>query len=244
MSIYRERKSLTVRDLRRMKASGEKIACLTAYDASFAALMDDAGADLLLVGDSLGMVIQGRETTLSADMDAMVYHTRLVNRGRARAFLVADMPFMTYANADMALTNAARLLRDGGAEMVKLETGPQQAGIVQALSEHGIPVCAHLGLMPQGIHKLGGYLRQGEGEDEARRMRARANDLQSAGADMLLLECVPQVLASEIALALEIPVMRRSRLRRPDTGVVRRSGHYASSPVVCAEFPRGTGRYR
>ena len=207
MSTYRERKGLTVRDLKRMKSGREKIACLTAYDASFAAVLDGAGVDLLLVGDSLGMVVQGGETTLSVDMDAMVYHTRLVNRGRQRAFLVADMPFMSYANVDMALGNAARLLREGGAEMIKLETGEQQAGIVRALAEHGIPVCAHLGLMPQGVHKLGGYIRQGEGEEEARRMRARANDLQLAGADMLLLECVPGVLAAEIASALEIPVI-------------------------------------
>jgi 3-methyl-2-oxobutanoate hydroxymethyltransferase len=207
MSIYRDRPARTVRDLAHMKRAGEKIACLTAYDASFAALLDRCGVELLLVGDSLGMVIQGRDTTLAADMDAMVYHCRAVAHGRSRAFLVADMPFMSYPNPDAALNNAGRLLREGGVQMVKLEAVTGQSDIVRALSDHGIPVCAHLGLMPQSIHKLGGYFRQGETDVMARRMRAQALELEAAGADLLLLECVPWGLAAEISAELEIPVI-------------------------------------
>lgn len=207
MGVYHESSLRTVVDMARMKRAGEKIACLTAYDASFAAVMDRCGVDLLLVGDSLGMVVQGEETTLSADMDAMVYHTRAVCRGRSRALVVADMPFMSYPDVPTALRNAARLLREGGAQMVKLETVTGQPDIVRALSDHGIPVCAHLGLMPQAIHKLGGYFRQGESDAMARRMRAQALELEAAGADLLLLECVPWALAADITASLQIPVI-------------------------------------
>lgn len=207
MSIYSETASLTVRHLKGMKQSSEKIACLTAYDAGFARLIDDAGIDVMLVGDSLGMVVQGRDSTLVVDMEAMIYHTSLVARARKRAFLIADMPFMSYSDENKALENAARLMREGEAQMVKLEAGQRQIQIVEALAQNGIPVCAHLGLMPQAIHKLGGYRREEQSEESARAMLERAAALVAAGADLLLLECVNADLAGRITQAVEVPVI-------------------------------------
>lgn len=198
---------ITLNTLRDMKRVGEKFACLTAYDASFARLIDDAGVEVILVGDSLGMVVQGRETTLPVTVEDIVYHSRCVARGRSRALLMVDMPFMSYATPEQALRNAARLMQEGGAHMVKLEGGAVQADIVRQLTERGIPVCAHLGLQPQSVHKLGGYRVQGREASAAQVMRDDARALQAAGADMLLLECVPAVLAAEITLASEIPVI-------------------------------------
>lgn len=198
---------VTLTTLRDMKRTGEKIACLTAYDASFARLIDDAGVEVILVGDSLGMVVQGRETTLPVTVDDIVYHSRCVARGRSRALLMVDMPFMSYATPEQALHNAARLMQEGGAHIVKLEGGAVQADIVRQLTERGIPVCAHLGLQPQSVHKLGGYRVQGREASAAQVMRDDARALQAAGADMLLLECVPVALAAEITLASEIPVI-------------------------------------
>jgi 3-methyl-2-oxobutanoate hydroxymethyltransferase len=207
MSIQKDIKRLTVSGLRELKASREKIACLTAYDASLAALLDAAGVDLVLVGDSLGMVVQGHETTVPVTVDDMVYHTRAVARGLARALLVADMPFLSYGTPERALVNAARLMQEGGAQMVKLEGGAAQAGTVAALAEQGIPVCAHLGLRPQSIHKLGAYRVQGRGAHAAQAMLNDAVALERAGADILLLECVPSALAAEITAAVSAPVI-------------------------------------
>ena len=198
---------VTTATLMQMKQKGEKIAVLTSYDASFTALLEDAGVEVILVGDSLGMVIQGQESTLPVDVEDMVYHTQCVARGRRNALLIADMPFMSYSSADQALSTAGRLMKDGGAHMVKLEGGATQLETVRQLTANGIPICAHLGLLPQSVHKLGGYRVQGRDEDSARIMKEDALALELAGAQMLVLECVPRALAKEISEALAIPVI-------------------------------------
>ncbi|MEJ2274263.1 MAG: 3-methyl-2-oxobutanoate hydroxymethyltransferase [Woeseiaceae bacterium] len=198
---------VNVSSLRRMKADREPIACLTAYDASYAALIDAAGADLVLVGDSLGMVIQGHDTTVPVTVDDIVYHCRNVARGLRRAFLVADMPFMSYTEPGQALDNAVRLMQEGGAMMIKLEGGDDQVEIVRHLARHDIPVCAHIGLKPQSVHKIGGFKVQGREPDEAREMRASAASLQDAGADIVLLECVPNEVGAAITELLDVPVI-------------------------------------
>ena len=198
---------VTLTTLAKMKSAGERIACLTAYDASFAALLDGAGIDVVLVGDSLGMVIQGRDTTVPVTLDDMIYHAKAVERGIDRAFLMVDMPFMTYATPEQALANATRLMQEGGAKMVKLEGGVQQAAVVEYLTQRGVPVCAHIGLQPQLVHKLGGFKVQGKQEAAAEQMRADALTLERAGADVILLECVPSKLATEITESVRVPVI-------------------------------------
>jgi len=198
---------VNVATLRAMKESGEPIACLTAYDASFAALVDAAGVDLVLVGDSLGMVIQGHDTTVPVTVNDVVYHTRAVARGLRRPFLVADMPFMSYANPDQALENSVRMMQEGGAMMIKLEGGEGQVEIVEHLARHDIPVCAHLGLKPQSVHKTGGFRVQGREEAAAEQMKHDARALQDAGADVVLLECIPSDLGAEITRELHVPVI-------------------------------------
>jgi 3-methyl-2-oxobutanoate hydroxymethyltransferase len=198
---------ITIATLDQMKRQGEKIAVLTCYDASFTRLLEEAGVDVLLVGDSLGMVIQGQESTLPVRVEDMVYHTRNVARGRRRALMVADMPFMSYSSATQALDTAARLMKEGGAHMVKLEGGATQLETVRHLVAHGVPVCAHLGLLPQSVHKLGGYRVQGRDDESARIMLEDAQALQNAGAQMLVLECVPARLAAKITQTLHIPVI-------------------------------------
>jgi 3-methyl-2-oxobutanoate hydroxymethyltransferase len=198
---------VNVSTLLEMKQKGEPIACITAYDASYAALVDTAGADLVLVGDSLGMVIQGHDTTVPVTVDDIVYHSRTVARGLRRAFLVADMPFMSYTEPGMALDNAVRLMQEGGAMMVKLEGGDDQVEIVEHLARHDIPVCAHLGLKPQSVHKIGGFKVQGREPDKAKEMLASAQRLQNAGADIVLLECVPNEVGKMITDALDVPVI-------------------------------------
>jgi len=198
---------VNVSTLRTMKADGEPIACLTAYDASFAALVDTAGTDLVLVGDSLGMVIQGHDTTVPVIVDDIIYHSRMVARGLRRAFLVADMPFMSYTKPGQALDNAVRLMQEGGAMMVKLEGGDGQVQIVEHLARHDIPVCAHLGLKPQSVHKIGGFKVQGRDPDQARDMLGSAQRLQDAGADIVLLECVPNEAGKMITESLDVPVI-------------------------------------
>ena len=200
-----EKLSLTA--LAKMKAAGVKLACLTAYDASFAALLDQAGVDVVLVGDSLGMVIQGHATTVPVTMEDMIYHSRMVERGLKRAFFMVDMPFMSYPTPDIALRNAARLMQEGGAHMVKLEGSSHQADIVRCLIGNGVPVCAHLGLRPQSVHKLGGFKVQGRGENAARQMLEDALLLEQAGADIILLELIPRALAAEITRKLHVPVI-------------------------------------
>ncbi|MES9958474.1 MAG: 3-methyl-2-oxobutanoate hydroxymethyltransferase [Sedimenticola sp.] len=198
---------ITTATLIQMKQEGEKIAVLTCYDASFTSLLEDAGVKVILVGDTLGMVIQGQESTLPVDVEDMVYHTRCVARGRRNALLIADMPFMSYSSAEQALKTAGRLMKDGGAHMVKLEGGATQLETVRQLTSNGIPVCAHLGLLPQSVHKLGGYRVQGRDEESARIMKEDAMALEAAGAQMLVLECVPTELAAEISRELVIPVI-------------------------------------
>ncbi|HZD53855.1 MAG TPA: 3-methyl-2-oxobutanoate hydroxymethyltransferase, partial [Woeseiaceae bacterium] len=198
---------VNITTLRKMKADKVPIACLTAYDASFALLVDAAGTDLVLVGDSLGMVIQGHETTVPVTVSDIIYHTRNVARGLRRALLVADMPFMSYTTPQQALGNAVHLMQDGGAMMIKLESGDGQLEIVQHLARHDIPVCAHLGLKPQSVHKIGGFRVQGRESDAPRRMAEAAKRLQDAGADIVLLECVPNEVGEAVAGALEVPVI-------------------------------------
>jgi 3-methyl-2-oxobutanoate hydroxymethyltransferase len=198
---------MTVTSLRKMKREGEKIAMLTAYDASFARVLDTQGVDVVLVGDSLGMVIQGHETTVPVTMDDMVYHTRAVAMACQHALVIGDLPFMSYTSPDMALRNSARLMQEGRAQMVKLEGGAPQVATVAQLAHHGVPVCAHLGLQPQSVHKLGGYRVQGRDETVAKQMLEDAKALQDAGADLLVLECVPVSLAEQITQALAIPVI-------------------------------------
>jgi 3-methyl-2-oxobutanoate hydroxymethyltransferase len=201
------RPPVNVATLGRMKAEGEKIACLTCYDASYAALVDEAGVDVVLVGDSLGMVIQGHDTTVPVTLDHVVYHCRAVARGLYRPFLIADMPFMTYTSREQALQNAVRLMQEGGAKMVKLEGGESQVEIVRFLASHDIAVCAHLGLRPQSVHKTGGFRVQGREQAAAEQMKRDARSLQDAGADVVLLECIPSDLGAEITRELHVPVI-------------------------------------
>jgi 3-methyl-2-oxobutanoate hydroxymethyltransferase len=198
---------ITINTLNEMKRNGEKIAVLTGYDASFTRIMEAAGVEVILVGDSLGMVIQGQDSTLPVAMSEMVYHTKNVTRVREQAFIIADMPFMSYSSTAQALENAGKLMKEGGAHMVKLEGGATQLDIVRALTANSIPVCAHLGLLPQSVHQIGGYKVQGKDTDSARIMREDALSLQQAGAQMLVLECVPRALAADITQALDIPVI-------------------------------------
>lgn len=198
---------VTLRTLQQMKQQGEKIAMLTAYDASFAALLDRAGVDVILVGDTLGQMIQGKSSTLPVTVDDCVYHCSAVRRGTHRALVMADMPFMSYPSVEMALANAARMLKESEVQMVKLECSAAQESIVQAMADQGIPVCAHLGLRPQSVHKLGGYRVQGRDETSAQEMLKQAEVLQLAGADMLLLEAVPADLARQITHQSQVPVI-------------------------------------
>jgi 3-methyl-2-oxobutanoate hydroxymethyltransferase len=201
------RPPVTLATLGRMKQEGEKIACLTCYDASFATLIDEADADVVLVGDSLGMVIQGHDTTVPVTMDHVVYHCRAVARGVNRPFLMADLPFMSYPSKEQALANSVRLMQEGGAKMVKLESGAGQTEIVEFLASHDIAVCAHLGLRPQSVHKSGGFRVQGRDNDAGERMLHDAKKLEAAGADMLLLECIPTALGAQLTAAVHVPVI-------------------------------------
>lgn len=207
MSTHKPSGRISVRTLKDMKARGEKIACLTAYDVSFAQVLDNNGVDVVLVGDSLGMVIQGLDTTLPVTMDDMVYHARAVARGLQRALLIVDMPFLSDASVEQTVANAGRLMKQAGASMVKLEGGADQRERVATLTRLGIPVCAHLGLQPQRVHKLGGYRVQGREAEAAEQMLDDARILEQAGADMLLLECVPAELATRITAQAGIPVI-------------------------------------
>src|SRR5271166_4912103 len=192
-----KRKPLTLHRLREMHASGEKIAMLTCYDAMFAQVLDRAGVDALLVGDSLGNVVQGHPTTLPVSMEEMIYHTACVARGNRTAWIIADMPFGSYQeSAELALRNAVRLMQ-AGAQMVKLEGGGWTAPIVRFLVERDVPVCAHLGFTPQSVHALGGYRVQGRDAGSAGALRTQTLELIGAGAALLVLEMVPANLARE-----------------------------------------------
>lgn len=202
-----ERPAITSISLLNMKERGEKIASVTAYDASFAVQLEQAGVDVLLVGDSLGMVFQGHESTLPVVMEDMIYHAACVARVAKTALRIVDMPFMSYASVDQALENAAHLMREGGAHMLKLEGGRVIEPVVQALTEHGIPVCAHLGLTPQSVHQLGGYRMQGRDDETAARLLEEASLLEQCGASVLVLECIPADLAGRISEQLRIPTI-------------------------------------
>ncbi len=201
------RASVTLTTLSKMKASGEKIASMTAYDASFAQLIDQSGMDVVLVGDTLGMVIQGHDTTVPVTLEDMIYHCKAVARGLHRPLLIGDMPFMSYSSREQALTNAVRLMQEGGAKIIKLEAGAHQTGIVEFLASHDIAVCAHLGLRPQSVHKVGGFRIQGREEAAAEKMLADAKALEAVGADIILLEQVPSKLGALIAKEIHVPVI-------------------------------------
>lgn len=197
---------VTVPALRQMKTRGERIAVITAYDATFARMLDEGGADVLLVGDSLGMVVQGLDTTLPVTVDEMIYHCRAVARGTRRALVVGDMPFMSYqVCAEDALRNAGRFLQEGGAHAVKLEGGEPMAATIARLVSVGIPVMAHVGLTPQSVHAMGGFKVQGRGEDDAERVLRDARAVAEAGAFAVVLEGIPTELAQRITAAIDVP---------------------------------------
>ncbi|QKE64441.1 3-methyl-2-oxobutanoate hydroxymethyltransferase [Aquipseudomonas campi] len=196
----------TVSTLLGLKQKGEKIAMLTAYDATFAQAACQAGVDVLLVGDSLGMVLQGHDSTLPVSVADMAYHTAAVKRGNQGALILSDLPFMAYATLEQTFASCAALMQ-AGAHMVKLEGAAWLAEPIRQLAERGVPVCAHLGLTPQAVNVFGGYKVQGRGDAAARQLRADAMALEQAGAAMVLLECVPSELAAEISQSLKIPVI-------------------------------------
>lgn len=197
---------VTLHTLTARKKEGEKFAVLTAYDATFAHQVSTAGIEMILVGDSLGMVLQGHDSTLPVSLDEMVYHTRCVAQGNQGAMLMADLPFMTYATPEQAMASSAALMA-AGAQIVKLEGGRWLCDTVSLLAERGIPVCAHLGLTPQAVNQLGGYRVQGRTQAAALAMIEDARRLEEAGASILLLECVPSLLAQEITLNASVPVI-------------------------------------
>lgn len=202
------RKPVTAPGLRAMKEKGQRIVALTAYDASFAVLAERAGVDFVLVGDSLGMVIQGQPTTLPVTVDDMVYHTRMVARGLDTALLVADLPFMADRNVEQALEAAWRLVAEGGAAMVKLEgAAAHHLAVIEALVSRGIPVCAHLGLTPQSVHAMGGFKIQGRQQEAAERLLQEALQVEAAGAAALVLEGIPTALGKIISQRLAIPTI-------------------------------------
>lgn len=201
------RKAVTVPALRAMKARGEKIAMLTCYDASFAAQVEAAGVDIALVGDSLGMVVQGRTSTLPVTLDDVAYHTRMVARGLSATQLLADLPFMSYRDIAHARDAAALLVGECGAAMLKLEGAGWVCDVIADLVARQVPVCAHLGLTPQSVHRLGGYKVQGREDAAAEQLLADALAVQSAGADLLVLEAVPADLARRISRTLTLPVI-------------------------------------
>ncbi|WP_429182006.1 3-methyl-2-oxobutanoate hydroxymethyltransferase [Aeromonas salmonicida] len=197
---------ITTASLLKMKQDGQKITAITAYDASFAKLFDDEGAHVLLIGDSLGMVLQGGQDTLAVSVDEMVYHTRCVTRGASNALIIADMPFMSYATPEQTYQTAARLMA-AGARMVKMEGGDWLCDSIRHLTRNGVPVCGHLGLTPQSVHVFGGFKVQGRDEYQAQEIYRQALCLQEAGIQLLVLECVPVALAERITKALRIPVI-------------------------------------
>lgn len=197
---------VTLSTLRKMKVDKEKITCLTSYDASFTHVMNVAGVETILVGDSLGMVIQGQDSTLPVTIEDMCYHTAAVKRGNINAFILSDMSFMSYSKPEQALDNAAKLMQ-AGANMVKLEGGSWLADTIKLLSQRGIPVCAHLGLTPQSVHKLGGYKVQGKSQDAADLLLQESLDLVAAGADILLYECIPTELGKSLTEAVPVPTI-------------------------------------
>ena len=198
---------ITLSNLHKMMREGERITMLTCYDASFASLLDSAGVDTLLIGDSLGNVLQGHESTLPVTLRDMVYHTGCVARGAKRSFIIGDMPFGTFQiSPQEAFRNAAEIMA-AGAQMVKIEGGRPMLETIAFLTERGIPVCGHLGLTPQSVHQLGGYKVQGKAEDDAQRLLDDARILEEAGAGMIVLEAIPAALASQVTAAAKVPTI-------------------------------------
>lgn len=207
MATYlQERKSVTSHTLTALYHRHEKITMLTCYDASFASLMDQCGVEILLVGDSLGMVCQGKDSTLPVSIDEVAYHTECVARGNKTAMIVSDMPFGTYATPESAYENAAILIK-AGAHMVKIEGGRWLEETIRFLTERAIPVCAHLGLTPQSVHQFGGYRVQGKNAEDARRILEDARILQTAGASLFVLEAIPATLGKDVTAALSVPTI-------------------------------------
>lgn len=190
-----------------MKARGEKIVSLTAYDASFAHILDTAGVEMVLVGDSLGMVIQGQTSTVPVTVEEMAYHSKIVSRGLQRALLVTDLPFMSYPDPQTAVSNAAILMQQGYANMVKLEGGQKILDSVQHIVDQGIPVCGHLGLLPQSVNQIGGYRVQGKDEAQANIILEDAKCLEQAGASAIVVECIPASLAKQLTASVNIPII-------------------------------------
>ena len=207
MSAHTPAKRLTTRDIAAMRRRGEAIAMLTAYDAIMATLVESAGIDMILIGDSLGNVVLGHETTLPVTLDDMIRHAAAVKRGTSRALLVCDMPFGSATNPATALTNAVRVMKETGVEAVKVEGGRAMVPVVEALVGHGIAVIGHIGLTPQAVHQMGGYYMHGKDEASAARLREEAKALEAAGVFALVLECVTPALASEITRTLTIPTI-------------------------------------
>ena len=207
MTNNSHKSSLTAADLRGMKARGEMVVMLTTYDASMTVHCEQAGVDILLVGDSLGMVVQGHDSTLPVTLEDMIYHTRHVARARQHTLLATDMPYHTYGDKQEALVNAQRLLDEGGADMVKLEGGGAIIDIIAHLTDKGVRVCGHLGLLPQSVNELGGYKVQGREPAAADQMLQDAIGLQQAGAEVIVLECIPASLGERISEAVDIPMI-------------------------------------
>jgi 3-methyl-2-oxobutanoate hydroxymethyltransferase len=199
-------KKVTTSTLLKMKQAQTKITALTAYDASFAKLFDEQGIDVLLIGDSLGMVLKGDDDTLSVTLDEVAYHTQSVKKGVERAFVVADMPFMSYSTPEQTYLSAAQLMR-AGASMVKLEGGSWLLDTIKGLNQRGVPVCGHLGLTPQSVHVFGGFKVQGRDDLQAENILEQAIELERAGIQLLVLECIPTDLAAKISQRLNIPVI-------------------------------------
>jgi 3-methyl-2-oxobutanoate hydroxymethyltransferase len=199
---------ITVRDIRAFKERGERFAMLTAYDAHSARLLDEAGIPLILVGDTLGMVMLGYDSTVPVTMEEMLHHTAAVRRGATNAFVIGDMPFMSYQGSiDDGMVNAGRFLKEAGASCVKLEGGARTADLVHRLTEAGIPVMGHLGLTPQSVNQIGGYRVQGRTDEQAHRILEDAKDLEAAGIFSLVLEAVPAALAEQVTAALSVPTI-------------------------------------
>lgn len=254
---------ITTSTLLKMKQQGEKISTITAYDASFAKLFDQAGIHAILIGDSLGMVLQGQDDTLPVDIDHMAYHTQSVKRGVTDTLIISDLPFMSYATKEQAFTNAAKLMQ-AGASMVKMEGGAWLEDTIKGLVERGIPVCAHLGLTPQSVNVFGGFKVQGREKSQADKMIADAQLLEAAGAQLLVLECIPRDLGKAISEAISIPTIgigagkdtdgqilvmhdalgiscsympKFSRNFLIDTGDIKKAIELYISEVTCGNFP-------
>ncbi len=228
---------ITVSQLLKKKQKNEKISCMTAYDASFAALFDELGIQMLLVGDSMGMVLQGHDSTVPVTVEDIAYHTRSVRAGASNALLVADLPFMSYATPEQTYANAATLMR-AGANMVKLEGGDWLIETVSGLVERGVPVCGHLGLTPQSVNVFGGYKVQGRNNEQAEKLLADAKQLESAGIQLLVLECVPVALAKSVSQALTIPVIGIGAGNVTDGQILVMHDAFGISKGFCPKFSK------